>query len=166
MSVITPFGALHTVISLIAVAAGCVALFRYKKISVATQTGRTYFWFTVATAATGLFIYHKGGFGIPHVLAIVTLAVLVAAHAAERKRSFGRLSSYVAEIGFSLTLFFHMIPGFTETATRLPADAPLATGPEDPALQAAVGGALIVFLIVATLQVLRLRAARLPALSA
>jgi uncharacterized membrane protein len=165
MTGITAFGAFHTAISLIAVAAGFFEFIRYRQISLATQTGQIYFWATVATCVTGLFIFHKGGFGPPHVLSIVTLIVLAGVYLAERKATFGRLSPYVAEVGFSLTLFFHMIPGFTETTTRLPVDHPLTTGPEDPRLQAAIGAAFVVFLIVAVLQVLRLRSKRRVALA-
>jgi len=63
-------------------------------------------------------------------------------------------------VGYSATLFFHMIPGLTETFTRLPLDAPLFSSPEDPALQQAVGACFIVFLAGAALQVWRIRGRR------
>jgi uncharacterized membrane protein len=157
---ITPFGMFHTVLSLIAVVAGVAALVRRQEIRLATRLGMIYFWFTVASCVTGLFIFHHGGFGKPHVLAIATMIVLALVYAAERRETFGRLSRYVAVIGFSLTLFFHMIPGFTETGTRLPVGEPLFSGPDDPALQKAVGVAFLVFLIGATLQALRIRSLR------
>lgn len=156
----TPFGMLHTAISLVAVVAGIAALLRYKEIGTGTRSGRVYFWGTAASAVTGLFIYHHGGFGIPHVLSITTLVVLAVAYAAEHRRSFGRLSRYVAVVGYSMTLFFHTIPGFTETGTRLPVGDPLFAGPEDPTLRAVVGVCFLVFLIGAWLQVSRIRAGR------
>ena len=61
-------------------------------------------------------------------------------------------------MSYSLTYFFHMIPGFTETATRLPVDKPLASGDNDPKLQAAIGACFVIFLIGAFLQVRKLRA--------
>jgi hypothetical protein len=70
---------------------------------------------------------------------------------------FGRASVYVQTVAYSLTFFFHMIPGFREASTRLPASAPLASGPEDPGLQAAIGAAFVVFLIGVTIQIIRLR---------
>ena len=45
----------------------------------------------------------------------------------------------------------------SETSTRLPVGAPLASGPDDPGLQAAVGIAFLVFLAGAALQVRDLR---------
>jgi hypothetical protein len=68
------------------------------------------------------------------------------------------LSPYIAIVSYSLTFFFHLIPGITETATRLPVSAPLATGPDDPHIQMAVGICFLLFLAGSTLQVLRLRA--------
>jgi hypothetical protein len=78
--------------------------------------------------------------------------------AARSRPWFGRLSPYVVTVGLSLTFFFHMIPGVTETFTRVPSGAPLFSSPEDPALQKVVGGFFVLFLIGATLQVRRLRA--------
>jgi uncharacterized membrane protein len=156
----TPFGMFHTAISLVAVIAGIAALVRYKEIGTGTPAGRIYVWGTVASSVTGLFIFHHGGFGAPHVLAITTLVVLAVAWVAEKRAGFGRLSRYVAVLGYSLTLFFHTIPGLTETGTRLPVGHPLFTGPEDPTLRAVVGVFFLVFLIGASLQVLRIRAGR------
>jgi hypothetical protein len=55
-----------------------------------------------------------------------------------------------------------MIPGITETATRLPRGAPLVANADAPELQRAAGVLFVLFLIGATLQVLRLRAAPAP----
>ena len=118
------------------------------------------FWFTVVTCITGLFIFHHGGFGPPHVLAIVTLVVLAIAYSAERRRAPSALSRYVAVLGYSLTLFFHLIPGLTETGTRLPVGDPAFTGPEDPTLKALVGAGFLVYLTGATLQAVRIRRSR------
>jgi hypothetical protein len=71
---------------------------------------------------------------------------------------FGRLSVYVETVSYSATFFFHMIPGFTETGTRLPTAKPLFSSPEDPALQKVIGVVFLVFLVGVTWQVLRLRA--------
>jgi uncharacterized membrane protein len=154
---ITPFGMFHTVIALIAVAAGLTAVTRYREIGLTTVSGRIYVGLTIFTCVTGLFIFRHGTFGVPHALAILTLLVLAVAITAEKRVIFGRLSRQIAVVAYSATLFFHMIPGFTETATRIPEGAPLATGPEDPGLRAAVGAAFLVFLVGAALQVRRIR---------
>lgn len=153
---LTPLGAIHTAISLVALASGILALVRHLEISPATLLGRVYVWTTVLTCLTGFGIFQHGGFGKPHALGVVTLLVLGLAGLATRGRVFGSASPYVATVGYSATLFFHMIPGLTETFTRLPLGAPLFSGPEDPALQKAVGTCFVLFVAGAALQVRRL----------
>src|SRR5262245_8368216 len=154
---LTNLGIIHTAISLAAVGAGSVALIRDKEISPRTGAGKLYLWTTVLTCLTGFPIMQHGGFGKPHALGVITLLVLgVAALAGKGK--LGRASRYVELVSYSATFFFHMIPGFTETATRLPAGAPLASSPEAPGLQAAIGVVFVIFLIGVTLQIRRLRA--------
>jgi uncharacterized membrane protein len=154
---LTPLGTVHTAISLIALAAGFVALWRYKEISTRTVSGRLFIGGTILSCLTGLGIFQHGGFGVPHVLAIVTLVVLGVALATEYLNAFGRLSRHVATVSYSLAFFFHFIPGTVETLTRLPVGAPYLSGPDDPKAQPIIGAFFVLFLIGATLQVLRLR---------
>ena len=157
---LTTMGIIHTAISLVAVAAAFIAFFRDKGIDSRNGLGKTYVVATVLTCLTGFFIFQHGGFGKPHALGIITLLVLALAWAAGNGKIFGRASRYVETVLYSLTVFFHMIPAFTETSTRLPAGAPWASGPDDPNLQKAVGLAFLVFLVGATAQILRLRRLR------
>jgi uncharacterized membrane protein len=157
---LTPLGTVHTAISLVAVAAGLVSFFRYREILPTNWLGQTYIWTTVLTCVTGFGIFQHGGFNKAHVLGIITLVMLGVAWVARRTNFYGRASRYVETVAYSLTFFFHMVPAFTETATRLPQGAPLVSGPDAPGLQMAIAGAFAVFLIGATLQILRLRAMR------
>jgi uncharacterized membrane protein len=154
---LTPLGTFHTAISLIAVVAGFVALAREREISTRSAAGLVFFGGTVVSCLTAFGIFQRGGFGVPHVFAIVTLVVLATALAAERARTFGRLSRYVATMGYSFALFLHFVPASVETLTRLPAGAPYLAHPEDPKAQPILGFFLLLFVIGATLQVLRLR---------
>ena len=156
---LTPLGTIHTAISLIALIAGFVALWRYKEISTKSASGRVFVAGTAISSLTGLGIFQHGGFGIPHVLSIVTLIVLGIAFLAERRGLFGRLSRYIATVSYSLTLFFHFIPGTVETLQRLPVGAPFLSNPDDPKAQPIVAVFFVLFLIGATLQVLRMRSA-------
>jgi hypothetical protein len=155
---LTPLGTFHTVISLIAVFAGFVALAREWEISTRSAAGLIFFGGTVISCLTAFGIFQRGGFGVPHVFAVVTLAVLVLALAGERAATFGSLSRYLATVGYSFALFLHFVPATVETLTRLPAGAPYLSNPEDPKAQPIIGFFFLVFLIGATLQVLRLRA--------
>jgi uncharacterized membrane protein len=157
---LTPLGTFHTAVSLIAVGSGLVALVRDRAISPRTLAGRIYVITTVITCLTGFGIFQHGGFGPPHVLGVITLAVLAVAAVAGRSRLFGRAAPYVEAISYSATFFFHMIPAITETSTRLPLGAPLVASAEAPALQAANAVLFVAFLVGATLQVRHMQAAR------
>src|SRR5947207_5751803 len=144
---LTPLGPFHTAISLIAVVAGFIALARDREISTRSAAGAVFFWGTVITCLTGFGIFQHGGFGKPHVLGIVTLIVLGVAVAAERGSAFGRVSRYVATLGYSLALFLHFIPATVETLTRLPAGARLLAQPDDPQAQPISGALVLIFLV-------------------
>lgn len=159
----TAFGVFHTALSLLALAAGVVALLRDKALGIRSRVGQAYVALTALTSITGLFIFHHGGFGKPHALSIITLAVLGVAILASRTRLFGRASRAVAIVAGSATFFFSLIPGVTETTTRLPASQPLFASPEAPELLAINGVLFLLFVIGATAQVLALRKEREPA---
>jgi uncharacterized membrane protein len=155
---LTPLGVPHTLISLIAVIAGAWLLWRDKEITLRTGLGKLYVIATVLTCLTGFGIFQHGGFGKPHALGILTLIVLAVAWAATGTRIFGRASRYVEVVAYSLTFLFHMIPGITETTTRLPLGDPLLPNADAPQLQVAAAVLFVLFLIGASLQVRRLRA--------
>jgi len=158
---LTPLGIVHTAISLVALAAGLACLLRFGEIAARHPLGRTYVWATVLSCLTGFGIFRHGGFGAPHALGILTLVVLgLAALAGSGK--FGRASRPIEIVAYSTTLFFHMIPGLTETFTRLPQGAPWFSGPDDPSLQKAVGVCFGLLVIGCVLQ-LRGLSKRAPA---
>lgn len=157
---LTQLGVVHTAISLVAVVAGAIALVRDRKISPGNTLGKIYIATTVLTCLTGFGIFQHGGFGKAHVLGIITLVVLGIAWLAGYTSLFGRLAPYIETVSYSATFLFHMIPGITETTTRLPLGAPLLPNADAPQLQAASGVLFLLFLIGATLQVRALRAER------
>lgn len=150
---LTTLGIIHTAISLVAVFSGAYALIRDKAILTKTMLGKVYVVTTALTCLTGFGIFQHGGFGKPHVLGIITLLVLALAAIAGKYRPFGAASRYVEAVGYSMTLFFHTIPGITETTTRFPLGAPLIPDRESPTLQMAAGVLFVLFLIGAVLQV-------------
>ncbi|HSI64054.1 MAG TPA: hypothetical protein VLE43_13080 [Candidatus Saccharimonadia bacterium] len=150
-------GIIHTLIGIVAVIAGIIALIRDRRITAKNLTGQVYIHSTVLTCLTGFGIFHLGGFGAPHVLGIITLLVLGAAALAEHKKSFGAKSPYIEVIGYTTTLFFHFIPGITETFTRIPFGAPLFASRESPALAGTIGVIFVIFLVIMVAQVRALR---------
>ena len=156
---LTALGIVHTLISLVALAAGLIALLRNGAITLDGTLGKVYWLTSLVTAVTGLGIFRHGGFGKAHILSILTIVVLLIALAAGRTALFGRFSRYVEVVGYSATFLFHLIPGITETMTRLPPGAPLLPSADAPALQVTAGVLAVLFLVGAGLQGLRLRAA-------
>jgi uncharacterized membrane protein len=162
---LTTLGIIHTAISLVAVVCGFWAVARDKVISARNPLGGTYLVTTLLTAVSGLFIFQHGGFGPPHALSILTLLALAVGTAAALTATFGRWSRYVQAIAYTSTLLFHMIPGFTETLTRLPLGQPLLANADAPELKPIAAGLLLLFIVGLTLQVRWLRSHDTPPLA-
>ncbi|MBY0239442.1 MAG: hypothetical protein K2X55_09015 [Burkholderiaceae bacterium] len=145
MSGITLFGAFHTVIGLGALVAGARSLLRDGAIRPQTGSGKLYVALTLVTSVSALAIFHHGGFGVPHALALITLATMAIAALAQR---FGKASA--AMLAWSATYLFHWIPAVTETLTRVPAFGQLT--PESPLVQNTNGALLVLFVAGATWQ--------------
>jgi len=155
---LSTLGLIHTAISLVALVTGFILIARDRVISPRARFGPTYLVATLLTALTALGIFRHSGFGPPHALAILTLVALAAGWAASYTGIFGRASRYVEAVCYSSTFLFHLVPGFTETLTRLPAGAPVAASDQAPILQGIDSVLLVLFLAWLTWQVLRLRA--------
>ncbi|MGH7305848.1 MAG: hypothetical protein ACRELZ_21395 [Candidatus Rokuibacteriota bacterium] len=155
---LTALGVLHTIVSLVAVAAAIAALVREHGVSPTSRIGRVYIWSLVATCVTGLPIFRRGAIGPPHILGVLTLATLAVAAIARKTGLFGRASAYVETISYSVTLLFLGISTVTETLTRVPPSAPLVAGPEAAIFQPLYLGLLVLFLIGVTVQIRRLGA--------
>ena len=112
---------------------------------------------TILTCLTGFGIFQHGGFGKPHALGIITLAVMALALGADLKGWFGKRARYVATAAYSMTFLFHWIPAITETGIRVPAGKPLFASPEAPELQVIAAVLFVAYLAGATWQVWQLK---------
>jgi uncharacterized membrane protein len=137
---LTPVGVVHTAVALVGLVSGFWALARYKEISLRNALGQCYVVTTFLSAVTALFIYQHGVFGPGHVLAVLTLIALAVGTLAKRSRR-------VQAICFTSTILFHLIPGFTETLTRIPSGAPILPNQEAPELRV-IAGVLVVLLAI------------------
>lgn len=165
MTALTTLGALHTAISLIAIGSGLAALLVYKEISPSSRPGQLYIFATAITAASGLGIFQHGGFGPPHALSILTLLALTVGMVAATTKLYGKYSRLIEVLSFSTTILFHMIPGVTESLTRLPVDAPLLASAEAPEFKVIYGVVFLLFGIGLALQLRWLRGQK-PAVQA
>ena len=152
MPEIIPLGWFHTAVGIAAILSGVMALWKYREITLDSRSGLFYVIATLITAATALGIYQHGGFGVAHVLAVLTLAALAVGTLAATTNVFGRLSRYLQGLSYSATLLFHCIPAVTDGLMRLPVGDPVVSSLEDPLLRGSYLGLLIAFLIGTVLQ--------------
>ena len=134
MPEMTLLGWFHTIIGVGAVLSGFYTIFKYKVISLEELTGKLYLFLTLIVAGSALGIYNKGGFGIAHILAVLTLIALLGGLIMEKGKLFGSFSKYFQALGYTSTLLFHMIPAITDFLRRLPVGDPFVDSFEDPLL--------------------------------
>jgi len=136
---------------------GFYTLFTYKIISIINFSARLYLCLTLIVAASALGIYNQGGFGIAHVLAVLTLIAITGGFVMEKYKIFGSMSKYFQALGYTSTLLFHMIPAITDFLRRLPIGDPFIDSFEDPLLMNFHLSFLLAYLIGISYQMYWLR---------
>ena len=134
MPEMTVLGWFHTILGILAVLSGFYTLYKYKIITTEESSGKLYVLVTLLVAGSALGIYNQGGFGIAHVLAVLTLIALAGGYSMEKFKWFGSFSKYFQALGYTSTLLFHMIPAITDFLRRLPVGDPFIDSFEDPML--------------------------------
>ena len=117
-------GWIHTLIALIAILSGAYSLKKYTIIETKNFSAKIFIVTTIIAAITALLIY-KRGFGVGHLLAIITLLAVIFGYINERGLFFGFLTPYFQTVSYSALFLFHMIPGITEILRRFPLDNPI-----------------------------------------
>jgi len=158
MPEISILGWFHTIIAIVALAAGLYSLTKFNFIKVSQLTGKIYLGCTLLAAVTALFIYQASGtFNAAHALAVLTLVALLVGFIAEKTGIFGKLSPYFQAASYTGTFLFHMIPAITDGLMRLPVESPIVTDIEDPMLKGFYLAFLIIYIVVLTTQIITLR---------
>ena len=142
-----PLGWFHTILGIAAVLSGFYTIIKYRVITLEQRSGKLYALLTLIVAGTALGIYNQGGFGIAHILAVLTLAALACGVIMEKTHLFGSVSKYFQALGYTSTLLFHMIPAITDFLRRLPVGDPFIDTLEDPLLQQFHLAFLLLFVI-------------------
>lgn len=155
------FGLFHTVLSLAPIAAGAWAFLSHGRIDPATGAGKAYWIGMLASILTAFGLSSTGGFNPGHALGILALLAMLAGTLAPRLRWLGAGAAYIQIIAMSFSFMLLLVPGTNETLSRLPAGHPIASGPDSPVVQAALGGVFVLFLLGTSYQLWRLRASRL-----
>jgi uncharacterized membrane protein len=152
---LSSLGFIHTLISLIAVAAALIIFARRGKIDPHSKAGKVYLITTAVGCLTAFGLSKHGGFNPGHGLAILTLFCLIAAVSVERWQV--KAWPYIQVSLLSLSLFFSLVPATAETLTRLPVGAPIAQGPQDPVVVRSLGILFLVFALTLVAQIIYLR---------
>ncbi len=101
---------------------------------------------------TALTLYKQGGFGVGHILAVLTLLALIVGRINEQGLLFGWLAPYFQAICYTSLFLFHSIPAITDGLRRLPVDDPVITTFNDPLLMGFYGAFFSIYIVVLVLQ--------------
>ena len=155
---ISIIGWIHTLIALVAIASGSYSLKNHTIIETKNLSAKIFVLATVVAALTALLIY-KRGFGVGHLLAIVTLLAVIFGYINERGLFFGFLTPYLQTISYSALFLFHMVPGITEVLRRFPQDNPIVidSNVDHPILISFYITFFISYLIITTNQIMWLK---------
>ena len=134
MPEMTWLGWFHTVLGVFALLSACYTLVKYRVISMSSRVGKSYLVLTVIVAGSALGIYNQGGFGVAHMLAVLTLVAGGGGAVMEKFSLFGAASKYFQAIGYTSTVLFHMLPAITDFLLRLPLGDPFVDSFDDPLL--------------------------------
>tara|TARA_Y100001970_G_scaffold193130_1_gene234723 strand:- start:718 stop:1203 length:486 start_codon:yes stop_codon:yes gene_type:complete len=157
MPEMTILGWFHTVLGILAVLSGFYTLYKYKIITTAESSGRLYVLVTLLVAGSALGIYNQGGFGVAHVLAVLTLIALAGGYIMEKFKWFGSFSKYFQALGYTSTLLFHMIPAITDFLRRLPVGDPFIDSFDDPLLLNFHTAFLVIYMVGLVAQIVWLK---------
>ncbi|MDC0421040.1 hypothetical protein OAO53_00905 [Gammaproteobacteria bacterium] len=151
-------GWIHTLIALIAILSGAYSLKKYTIIETKNFSAKIFIVTTIFAAITALLIY-KRGFGVGHLLAIITLLAVIFGYINERGLFFGFLTPYFQTVSYSALFLFHMIPGITEILRRFPLDNPIVidSNVDHPILISFYITFFISYLIITTNQIIWLQ---------
>ena len=149
---LSTLGIVHTLISLVAVAAGLYLFLRYRRIDVSTGAGKVYLVTLVLTSLTSFGLSSTGGFNPGHVIAILALVAALGGTLAPHLAFLGRLRPYLSAFGLTSSYFLLNVPAINETLSRLPPANPIGHGPESPVVQSTVLAWLVIFVVGAIAQ--------------
>ncbi len=149
---ISPLGAIHTVISIVPLIAGIYSFVRYRKIDTTTRSGKVYLISLVLSVITSFGVSSTGGLNPGHVFGIMILLVAFGSIFVNKLTVLGRLRPYLSVFGLSFSFLLSLVPGTNETLTRLPPSHPLADAPLSPVVLHTLLVWLVIFIVGFTAQ--------------
>ena len=158
----TLLGWFHTILGVAALVTAFYTLIKYKAISLDQRSGKLYVLITIIVAGSALGIYNQGGFGVAHMLAVLTLVAVAGGVIMEKFKLFGSFSKYFQALGYSSTLLFHMIPAITDFLRRLPLGDPFVDSFDDSLVLGFHKAFLLIYLVGLVIQMRWLKKSSVP----
>ena len=148
------YGWFHTFMGIFALLSGFYSLVKYKVIDSQNMSAKIFLVCTLVAAVTALTLYKQGGFGVGHMLAVLTLLALIVGRINEKGLFFGWLAPYFQAICYTSLFLFHSIPAITDGLLRLPVGDPVITTLTDPLLMRFNAAFFIIYIVVLALKML------------
>ena len=101
------YGWFHTIMGIVALLTGLYSLIKYKVINSQNTSAKIFLISTLIAAVTALTLYKQGGFGVGHILAVLTLLALMVGRINEKGLFFGWLAPYFQAICYTSLFLFH-----------------------------------------------------------
>jgi hypothetical protein len=151
---LSTLGVFHTFATVLAIYLAIDALIAEGRINLKSRNGKAYFVLTAFGCVSTLWLVARTGhYGPGHALGLIVMILLLLALGLEGRARY-RLPQAII---MTTTLLFSLIPSIMETLTRLPVQAPLATGPEDNLVKASLTLAFLGYLATIFWQIKKLK---------
>ena len=148
------YGWFHTFMGIFALLSGFYSLVKYKVINSENMSAKIFLICTLLAAVTALTLYKQGGFGVGHMLAILTLLALIVGRNNEKGLFFGWLAPYFQATCYTSLFLFHSIPAITDGLRRLPVGDPVITTLTDPLLMGFYAAFFLIYIVVLVMQMI------------
>ena len=149
---ISTLGWIHSIVGLVAISVGIYSLLRHQAIDISIPSGHIYWYTTMFTAVSSLFIYNAtGGFNLAHLLSVFTVLALLFAIVC--RIYYAGVWIYLEHLALTGTVFFSLIPTTAEVLTR----TGVVTGLESPVLGLIYSYYVLIFAVLVLYQMYRIR---------
>jgi hypothetical protein len=153
---LSAFTTIHVIISLIAIAAGFIAVFEMIANKPLGIWNTIFLWTTIATSVTG-FGFPITGVTPGIVVGIISLVILAVALYALYAQHLGGAWRWVYVISAIVALWFNVFVLIVQAFMKIDALKTLAPTQSEPPFQLVQGAALVLFVVLAILAVRKFR---------
>ena len=158
---ISPIGWLHTLGSLPALAMAAYMLVRHGRIVPRSVPGAIYFASMVLGGATAFLVAKQP---VSYAIGGLTLFLIAVGYGVHRVSFLGRMRRYIETVSLSFSVLLLLVPTVTETLTRVPDGAPLASSVTSPIVLGSHAALLLAFVVGLIVQIIAMRReGRMPA---